>query len=111
MKPVFVLCVFAAPLLVCCSKNISKEPTGPQTVQSETKAAKIESAGSVDAVNVEPMLTELTQALRKYGAEKQRAPKNLNELVAAGYLPAVPAAPTGKVFAIDKMMRVYLAEE
>jgi Fic family protein len=59
---------------------------------------------------VQATLAELTQAVRKYGMEKQQVPKDLNELVAAGYLTAVPAAPAGKKFAIGKKMEVYLAD-
>jgi hypothetical protein len=47
-------------------------------------------------------LAELTQALRKYSAEKQRVPDNLSELVTGGYLKQLPAAPPGQTFAIDK---------
>jgi hypothetical protein len=57
------------------------------------------------------LLQELTQAVRKYGLEQQQAPKTLEELVAQGYLAQVPQAPSGKKFAIDKKLQVYLASE
>ena len=42
----------------------------------------------------------MTQALRKYSAEKRRVPKTLNEVVSAGYLKTIPQPPAGKKFAI-----------
>ena len=65
----------------------------------------------MDANQMATTLAELTQAVRKYGAEKQRVPKDLNELVAARYLPGIPAAPAGKKYAINKQMEVYLADQ
>lgn len=47
------------------------------------------------------MLGALTQALRKYSAEKQRVPATLNEVVAAGYVQTLPQPPPGKRFVID----------
>jgi hypothetical protein len=59
-----------------------------------------------DLANV---LTELTQALRKFSAEKQKVPASLDELVAAGYIRQVPQAPAGQTFAIDsRNVRVIL---
>lgn len=45
-------------------------------------------------------LQALTQALRRYSAEKRRVPANLNELVSAGYLRELPAPPPGMQYAI-----------
>lgn len=56
-------------------------------------------------------IDQLTQTLRKYAVEQRRAPTNLDELVASGYLAAIPSAPAGKKFAIDKNLRVYLANQ
>jgi hypothetical protein len=53
-------------------------------------------------------LDRLTQAVRKYAAETRSAPKSLNEVSAAGYIPEVPAAPAGKQFIIDDQLRVRL---
>jgi hypothetical protein len=52
---------------------------------------------------------ELTQAVRKFGAEQRRVPKTLEEVAAGGYLSRIPQAPAGKKFAIDKNLQVYLA--
>jgi len=46
-------------------------------------------------------LDALTQAVRRYGAEKRRVPSNLNEVVAAGYLKVLPPPPPGMRYVID----------
>jgi len=56
-------------------------------------------------------LVELTQVVRKYGMEQQRAPKTWEELVAKGYLSQVPQAPAGKKFAITKKLEVNLVNQ
>jgi competence protein ComGC len=56
------------------------------------------------------VLSELTQVVRKYSVEQRRAPKSFDELVAAGYLSRVPEGPSGKKFAINKSLQVYLAD-
>ncbi len=58
----------------------------------------------------ETQLAELTQLVRRYAAEQRRAPKSLDELVTAGYLPQLPEAPAGKKFAISPKLEVYLAK-
>jgi hypothetical protein len=57
------------------------------------------------------VLAALTQAVRKFGLEQRRVPKNLEEVAVAGYLTAVPPAPPGKRFAIDKQMQVTLEKQ
>lgn len=57
------------------------------------------------------LLGELTQAVRKYGAERRRAPKSLEELAEQGYLETAPQAPPGKKFAINKKLQVYLVDQ
>ena len=46
-------------------------------------------------------LDTLTQALRRYSAEKRRLPSSLNEVVAAGYLKVLPPPPPGMRYAIN----------
>ena len=100
-------------LLLACSKKTEQGGVETPAAQAQTPAteAKAGAAAAVDANQVATTLAELTQVVRKYGAEKQRVPKDLNELVAAGYLPSVPAAPAGKKYAINKQMEVYLADQ
>jgi len=57
------------------------------------------------------ILGELTQAVRKYSVERRSVPKNLEELVANGYLTQAPQAPAGKKFIISKELRVQLVKK
>jgi hypothetical protein len=57
----------------------------------------------------EAELKQLTLALRKYSFEHRHVPASFSELIAAGNLAAVPAAPAGKKFAIEpKAVQVIL---
>ena len=98
------------PLLII---GCSKESEQRGAVEAPPPAVATESPGAAasDAHQIATTLAELTQAVRKYGAEKQKAPKDLNELVAAGYLASIPPAPAGKKYAIDQRMQVYLADQ
>ena len=68
------------------------------------------STGAADA-QTDLVLNQLTQALRTYAVEQRRAPTNFNELVAQGYLAAIPTAPAGKKFAINKNLQACLANQ
>jgi competence protein ComGC len=64
------------------------------------------------AVKSSPEVAELTQQLRRYSFEKRKLPENLDELVVAGYIKAVPPAPAGKKFAVDaKRAEVILVDK
>jgi hypothetical protein len=92
-------------LLVGCGKQSGELQT---TKVPGTNASENNSASNSEA-DVTAQLAQLTQTVRKYGVEQRRAPKNLDELVAAGYLSSIPLAPSGKKFAINKNLEVYLA--
>ena len=64
-----------------------------------------------DEARISALLSELTQTVRRYAAEQRRVPKTVAELVDNGYLTAVPDAPPGKRFAINKNLQVYLAKQ
>ncbi len=103
-------------ILMGCGKQPASSPslalpTAEGVVPKvESSAAKPKNAEpATDEVQIAAMLNDLTQAVRKCAVEQRRAPKNLEELVANGYLSRVPPAPTGKKFAIDKNLQVYLA--
>ena len=94
---------------------------GKRSAQTEpaSDAARSARASSSSRANESPApapaemdysktLDRLTQAVRKYAAETRSAPKSLDELVAAGYLPESPVAPPGKKYAIDDQLRVRL---
>ena len=105
-------------VLAGCGKPAAPPPSptvaGPLAPATPTEAplAPASPSGSAvaDEAQLAATLSELTQAVRKYGVEQQRVPKNLEEVAAAGYLTQLPAAPAGKKFAIDKKMQVYLSK-
>ena len=116
----FPLSLAVITFLTACGKTTDPAPTEtPQPVPSVADAAAATAApdlsatagAAIDAATAEAKAAELTQIVRKYAAEKQRAPKSFDEIVAAGYLPSVPEAPAGKTFAIDKNLQVYLANK
>jgi hypothetical protein len=94
----------ALPALLsgCGASNIetgSQEQSAPSPVSRPEMPPPVPVAAEAE---VGPLLDQLTQALRKYSAEKQRVPASLDELVAAGYLPQLPQAPNGKKFVINR---------
>lgn len=89
--------LLAAIFLAACGKK-TETPPAPAVTQSEA-------AGQEDQTQT---LERLTQTVRKYAAETRSAPKSLNELVAAGYLPEAPTPPAGKQYVIDDQLRVHL---
>ena len=44
----------------------------------------------------------LNRLVRRYTVEQQQVPKDLLDLVALNYLPAIPDAPQGQRFVIDR---------
>ncbi len=110
MRPIFfaLICLFGVG---CGKKQESSAPTSASSPSGQAAPATNTSSASTPAApadNSAALLAELTQVVRKYGVEKQRVPKNLEELVSAGYLPALPEAPAGKKFAINKNLAVVL---
>jgi competence protein ComGC len=74
-------------------------------------AARTAASSAADQAQVDAVVNELTQAVRRYAVEQRRVPKALDELVANGYLAGIPSAPAGKKFAINKNLQVYLANQ
>ena len=82
-----------------------KKPVA-QTAQPPAKAP------AVAQPDLSATLGQLTQVLRKYSFEHRRVPASFGELVAAGKLGPIPAAPPGKKFTIDpKAMQVVLVNQ
>lgn len=112
------LAVALALLLSGCHKKAevaatpkADNPTTPAATAGPTVTKSVASTGSLSAEAEAAILEQLTQAVRKYGVEKQRVPKSLEELVAAGYLTNLPQAPEGKKFVLNaKTMDVTLAK-
>jgi len=93
-----------AAVLAAVSCRRDPEPGRPAAETAAAADTAEETGAQVE------LLRELTQAARKYGMEKQKAPKSLEELAAGGYLPQVPAAPAGKKFAISPQLEVILED-
>ena len=103
-KSAQVAAALSLALFASCGK-----PAEPSEDQSPAAA---EAAAATPQEDLSPQLHELTQALRKFSAEKQRVPASLNELVSAGYLTALPAAPEGRQFVINpSRVEVILADK
>jgi hypothetical protein len=79
-----------------CGPHASQK-TAPQADLAENSPTTAAPEQDLTAV-----LSELTQAVRKFSAEKRRVPASLDELVSAGYLAQLPASPVGKKFVIDQ---------
>lgn len=48
-------------------------------------------------------LRHLTRLVRRYTVEQQQVPRDLVDLVALKYLTAIPIAPAGQKFVIDRL--------
>ena len=89
--------LLAAMFFAGCGKK-AESPTPPDVTRGAA-------ASEEDQTQT---LERLTQTVRKSAAETRSAPKSLNELVAAGYLPEAPTPPPGKQYVIDDQLRVQL---
>ena len=105
------IAVLTMLLLTSCGEK----PAGPEPAAESQPAATAlpaepaePSSTTVDDSAATALAAELTQVVRKYAAEKQRAPKGFEEIVAARYLPSVPVAPGGRKFVIDRNLQVVL---
>jgi hypothetical protein len=113
-RPALASTIAALMLTACAKKSEPASTEAPPLSASSANAAPQFSPNAtavIDTTAAEATAAELTQVVRKYAAEKQRAPKSLDEIVAAGYLPSLPTAPDGKTFAIDKNLQVHLANK
>jgi len=92
-RVLFLTCAVSF-LWLGCGKSASPPAAAPAATNAGSSAV----APEADLANV---LTELTQALRKFSVEKRQVPTSLNEVVAAGYIQNMPQPPPGKTFGID----------
>lgn len=82
-----------------------------QQSQATPPPAVAQRASNSSQENISATLARLTQAVRRFGVERRKAPGTLDEVVAAGYLSGLPAAPAGKKFVIDQEhLQVVLAD-
>jgi hypothetical protein len=57
-------------------------------------------APGTESPEIGAALTDMTHAVRRYAAEKQKIPQSIDEVVAAGYIKQLPEAPAGQKFTI-----------
>jgi hypothetical protein len=108
--------------LLCLAVSCGKKP-GPDATarrEAETSVRPVVSTAPADPVVVPAtaaadsavVLEALTQAVRRYAVERQVRPRSLAEVVAAGYVSNLPAAPAGRRFEIDqRTSRVVLVNQ
>ena len=117
---IYLNCLLTAILVFAstgCGKKDSAVETAPTpaTTQSSTAPAPTpvaKTAPAAVAVENPTDLDTLTQALRRYSMERRKVPADLNEVIAAGYLKGMPAAPAGKKFGINtKRLEVILVNK
>jgi len=118
--PARLLMICLAAIWVGCGKQpaSSPSPAEPKTDRVARPAdlpsavTRTEPSAEVpDDTQMAAILGELTQAVRKYSVERRSVPKNLEELVARGYLTRAPQAPAGKEFVINKELQVQLVKK
>ena len=100
-------------LILLCGIPLLGHGCGKKTESPSPAASAVSTAPGVPpaATDMEAVLGELTQALRKYSVEHRQSPKNLDEVVGAGYVKQMPEAPPGKKFEVDpKTMKVVLVK-
>lgn len=109
-RPGCTLLLACIPLLLtACSRDTGSSPAadavqaiGPADPRTTSLAAPAPNAVAIPANDPAATLSALTQAVRKFAFEKRQAPATVEELATAGYVQAVPPAPAGKKFVIDK---------
>jgi len=92
---------FAVLMLALCLAGCGKSKGTPDR----------QNPAAATQTQIEATLGELTQTVRKYAMEQQRAPKDLQELVDKGYLKQVPQPPPAKKFVLTKKLEVQLADQ
>ena len=85
-----VFLAFSLSAMTGCNRQTGTSQTNPPSASASQSATNSDAAqNETDQV----ILNQLTQAVRRFGAEQQRRPQSLQELVDKGYLPSIPAAP------------------
>lgn len=91
---------------------VSATQPGPGPEAGDATAAAPSAPASGSQADLTAALGELTQALRKFSFEQRRVPKDISEVISAGYVKNVPQPPAGKKFGIDaKSVSVILVKQ
>ncbi len=113
--------LYGTGLLACsltfgCSKKAEGPPPSPASIvqpqeytpvaaptpgQSEDQADERETAMALQESEINAHAAMLTFMVQEYAAQNKRVPTDLQELVSAALLPAVPKLPPGWTFQID----------
>ncbi|MBI3876540.1 MAG: hypothetical protein HY300_11425 [Verrucomicrobia bacterium] len=125
MRTLFVVGVALAlsPFTGCSHKEQAESPATqtiaptPQTPAAPVSVAPppsvaVSVATDASGAGTEPSVAELNRALQVWLFQHSGPPKDLNELVTAGYLKRLPSPPAGKRFVFDsKLMAVRAVEK
>lgn len=105
MKPRLVLCWLAAGVLgLSCLAGCKRKPTSAPTA--------LPAPSPSTATTPEQAVAEINKSLELWTFQRNQPPKDLGELVTAGYLQRLPTPPPGQKFAFDPVkMRVQLVAE
>jgi uncharacterized lipoprotein YajG len=85
------------------------QDTSGTTEQAANTAAPVTAIHALSTADSAEVLTQLTQALRKFSAENRRVPATFEEFLGPGYQANLPKAPPGKKYAVNpKRVEVVL---
>lgn len=118
----WLLCV-GVVFLTACRRKREAVPDAPAAVApaaaGQPDAAAIAPAPSTPAPGALPVtasisvqhFNQMSEALLKFRRDKQRGPKNWEELIAAGYLKQMPSPPPGKRYTFDRSLNVQMVNQ
>jgi hypothetical protein len=109
MKRAACLSVVASILITGCGQSDTEPDTSATNTAGTSSGnpitAPVDYIGAVGAAQKQAVrvvdLTTLSQAVQAFHAGEDRLPSSLQEIVSEGYLPRLPAPPTGSEFAYD----------
>lgn len=119
-----LFCLLSACLLISagCRKKRGTDSSATETPAASSVGQPVESPAvpapttasgglAVPApaarINVQHF-NQLTEAVLKFKRDKQRNPRDWQELISAGYLKQLPAAPPGKQYTFDRSLNVQM---
>ncbi len=103
MKAMFCAVLVGAALGAGCGgKPKEPVPSATNAASGNPITAPVDYVGAVGQAQKQAAkvvdLVQVQQAIRQFQAAEERYPKNLEELVREGYLPALPKLPAGLQF-------------
>ena len=105
--PLVVLAVVLAFATACKEEAAPPPPVPAEPGATGEVESKIDAKPAADLPPPKldgrglPDRDSLYSAISRFTATKNRRPKNLEELIANGYLPPLPAPPAGKKYVLD----------